>query len=84
MLQTAIRICKAILFYLSHNQSTTFRPCQQFSEQSLETETPQSITNTALLLLWTHQLVRALTQKTWGDGPNVLLQLVIYSHLYDT
>lgn len=83
MLQTAVRICKAILFYLSHNQSLTFRPCQQFSEQSLDTDKPQPITNTAVLLLWTHRLIRSLTQKTWGDGSNVLLQLVIHSHMSD-
>ena len=81
MLQTPESIC--ILFYLSHNQSLTFRPCQQFSEQSLDTDKPQPITNTAVLLLWTHRLIRSLTQKTWGDGSNVLLQLVIHSHMSD-
>ena len=30
----------------------------------------------AQLLLWTHRLLRALQQRTWGEGARVLLQLV--------
>ena len=30
----------------------------------------------AQLLLWTHRLLRALQQCTWGEGERVLLQLV--------
>lgn len=79
MIQTMIRICRALLFYLSHNQETAYQPFSSttLADQSAEENSSKKITNTAKLLLWTHCLLRALLRKTWGDQASALLQLVL-------
>ena len=53
-----------------HNSNTT-------DPNSSDTNTELApIRRKAQLLLWTHRLLRALQQRTWGEGARVLLQLV--------
>ena len=53
-----------------HNSNTT-------DHNSSDTNTELApIRRKAQLLLWTHRLLRALQQRTWGEGARVLLQLV--------
>ena len=73
-MQTAVRICKATLFYLEQNADTAYRPNPRFLTPESTDATP--ITNKPQLLLWTHTLLRALQQRTWGEGERALLQLV--------
>lgn len=75
MTQTALRVCRATLFFLSHNQDAVFETCPQFAVDPLE-RVAKPIANAATLLLWTHRLLRALARKTWGEGPEALRQLV--------
>ena len=46
------------------------------SASSATTDEMLPVGGKARLLLWTHRLLRALQQRTWGDGERVLLQLV--------
>ena len=76
-----IRICRALLFYLSHNQEPVYQPYSLSEEstwidQNGEHAQRVAITNISNCLLWTHWLLRALLKKTWGDQSSVLLQLV--------
>lgn len=54
-----------------HNSNTT----DHNSNHDTNTELAP-IRRKAQLLLWTHRLLRALQQRTWGEGARVLLQLV--------
>ena len=58
IIQTSIRICRAIIFYLSQHPAF-----------------PKSVRE-GDLLFWTLSLIRAMQQRTWGEGNRVLLQLV--------
>lgn len=53
-----------------HNSNTT-----DHTNHDTNTELAP-IRRKAQLLLWTHRLLRALQQRTWGEGARVLLQLV--------
>lgn len=87
-MQIAARVCKAILFFLEQDQATQYRPDPRFlsaasilrsasNPYSSDTNTEMApIRGKAQLLLWTHRLLRALQQRTWGEGARVLLQLV--------
>lgn len=74
-----MRICKAILFYLEQNTDTVYRPNPRFLPPEHTDSTPLPITNKPQLLLWAHTLLRALQQRTWGDGERALLQLVSHA-----
>lgn len=75
ILQTYLRICKATLFYLTQNQNSQY--------QDSKTLEFLPITNKPSLLQWTHQFIRALTKKTWGDEGRELIQFVFFNELLD-
>lgn len=60
-----------------HNSNTTDPNSNTTSNSNHDTNTELApIRRKAQLLLWTHRLLRALQQRTWGEGARVLLQLV--------
>ena len=60
-----------------HNSNTTDHNSNTTDPNSSDTNTELApIRRKAQLLLWTHRLLRALQQRTWGEGARVLLQLV--------
>lgn len=59
------------------NPNTTDHNSNTIDHNSSDTNTELApIRRKAQLLLWTHRLLRALQQRTWGEGARVLLQLV--------
>lgn len=59
------------------NPNTTDPNTNTTDPNSSDTNTELApIRRKAQLLLWTHRLLRALQQRTWGEGARVLLQLV--------
>ena len=59
------------------NPNTTDPNSNTTDHNSSDTNTELApIRRKAQLLLWTHSLLRALQQRTWGEGARVLLQLV--------
>ena len=59
------------------NPNTTDPNSNTTDPNSSDTNTELApIRRKAQLLLWTHRLLRALQQRTWGEGARVLLQLV--------
>lgn len=59
------------------NPNTTDHTSNATDHNSSDTNTELApIRRKAQLLLWTHRLLRALQQRTWGEGARVLLQLV--------
>ena len=60
-----------------HNSNTIDPNSNTTSNSNHDTNTELApIRRKAQLLLWTHRLLRALQQRTWGEGARVLLQLV--------
>ena len=65
---------RSVSSIISSASSTTSSASSATSSATTDEMLP--VGGKARLLLWTHRLLRALQQRTWGDGERVLLQLV--------